>query len=320
MKNYTFLFFCLFGLSLFLTPSCKKEKSNAAEVSDELIRLAAFQKIHYPDARMLPNHAFMHLEKSNPDGETIKPNQWLYFDYWATTLDGTYLNTCIEKQARAFRQFSHATFYAPRLKKLADDGIGREVLAALTDAHLGDEIVIGLPSSVSKYLGLWTTTDYNSALFHIIPRQQIEDPQANEKTLIAEYLKKNTGFTEHKNVYRKITEEGKGADITEKSTIWVQYAVYSLTGFLFDTNNTDIAQRHGIYSTSRKYNLLSFKAGEDSKLIKGFNGLTVGLKTGTKLQAVIPSSLAYDAKGKGEVRPYEPVCVELTIVRSSTPK
>lgn len=315
MRPITSIFFLL-SVAWVLLASCS-QKTTSYDETDELVRFNAYRKVHYPDARKLSDYAFMQVLQSNPGGEKVQVDKWLYFDYWALNLDGVYLGTNVADKARLYGQYSSQMYCVPAYMKVSVDKFGNEVYEALREAHIGDEIVIGLTASKAKALGLWTNADNLSALFFIVPRQVIEDPAQHEETLVADYLNKNPGFEKHDSVYRKVVEVGKGDEVAEQSTVWVQYEIYSLSGYLFDTNIAEVAQRYGIYSSSRSYTLLSFKASEDSKLIRAFSGLTVGLKTGTKLQAVIPSALAYKQAGRNPIRPYEPLFVSMSIVRSS---
>ena len=318
MRHTSFILFLL-SLSLVFVTSCSK-KTTSYDEADELVRFNAYRQVHYPESRWLSKHAFAQTLKSNPTGEGVKAGEWLYFDYWTLNLDGSCLGTNIPERAKLYNQFSPASYYAPSYKSLSAEQIGSEVCEAISGAHVGDELLIGLTSSKAKALGLWKNPDNQSVLFYIIPREIVADPAKHEEALIADYLSKNSGFEKHDSVYRKIVEVGKGGEIEKSTTIWVQYEIYSLSGYLFDTNVTEVAEQHGIYSSSKSYNLLSFKASEDSKLIRGFSGLTVGLKTGTKLRALIPSALAYKKAGRGSIRPYEPLVVSMSIVRASKSK
>lgn len=309
----------LLGLCFLFVASCS-EKSTSYDEIDELVRFNAYRQIHYPESRKLSENAFMQTLKSNPSGESVKSGSWLYFNYWAINLDGGCLGTNIPEQARLYNQYAPSNFYAPQYREVSAEGIGDEVFDALKNAHIGDEIVIGLTATKAKALGLWTNADHTSALFYVTPYELITDPEKHEETLIAEYLSKNAGFEKHDSIYRKIVEVGTGTTIEKTNTVWIQYEIYSLSGHLFDTNIADVAQLHGIYASSKSYNLLSFKASEDAKLIRGFSGLTVGLKTGTKLRALIPSALAYKKAGRGSIRPYEPLVVSMSIVRASKSK
>lgn len=304
------------GTLLFSASSCKKSATDFGG-SDELVRLNAYRKLHYPEARSITGDAFVQTLKPSTGGAQLTSDGWLYFDYWATNLDGTFLSTSLPDKAKEYGQYS-SIFYAPRYKALSAKGVGNTLMEALSTAHIGEELVVGLPAKQAQALGLWKNANYHSALLYLIPRQQIADPKAHEKELIDAYLAQHPGFETADKVYRKIVEAGTGTEIKSSATVWVQYAVYSLSGYLFDTNIAERAQQHGKYSSSsNKYGLLSMKATEDKKLITGFSGLTVGLKTGTKLQAVIPSEVGYGESGRGEIRPNEPLFVELNIVRSS---
>lgn len=312
----TFPLVVLLSLSFLLVMSCRK-RSTSYDESDELVRFNAYRQVNYPSSKQLSEYAFMEKLKDNPAGETLKEGTWLYFDYWALNLDGAYLGSNIAERARLYNQFSAAAYYAPSYREINADRFGGEVFEAINGAHVGDEILIGLTATKAKALGLWKNPNYYSALFYIIPRGVVTDPEKHEADLIADFMTKNPGFEKHDSVYRKIEEVGTGNVIEKASKIWVQYEVYSLSGHLFDTNIQDVAQRHGIYSSSGNYNLLSYTASDDAKLIRGFSGLTVGLKTGTRLRALIPSALGYKKKGNGSIRPYEPLVVSMTIVRSS---
>lgn len=295
--------------------SCDK-KSVSYDMADELVRLDAFREEHYPKAQQLPNHAFVMVEHENPSGETLQKESWLRFDYWATDLDGTYLGSSMAERAKDYGHFSKAVYYVPRFRVFSSEGFATEMFAALQNRHIGDELVIGLTSEQAKTLGLWKNANYKSALLHIILREQMTLPTIREIKLIEEYLKKNTGFEQKNRIYRKVTVNGKGDVVGPQATIKVQYAVYSLTGFLFDTNVAEVAQAHEVYNSKdpNHYKYLSMKATDDKDMINGFSGLTVGLKVGTRLFAIIPSSDAYGSKGKGEVPPYESLLVEMLIV------
>ncbi len=305
------------GTLLFLGTSCKKTATDFGG-SDELIRLNAYRNLHYPESRRLTGDAFVQTLKPNADGASLATGGWLYFDYWATDLDGTLLATSLSNKAKEYGQYTSTSYYTPRYKALTANGVGTTLSEALNTAHIGEELVVGLPASQAQALSLWKNANYHSALLYLIPRQLVSDPKAHEKELIDAYMSSHPGFEAADKVYRKIETAGTGAEIKSSSTVWVQYAIYSLSGYLFDTNIAETAQQHGRYSSSsNKYGLLSMKATEDKKLITGFSGLTVGLKTGTKLRAIIPSEVGYGESGRGEIRPNEPLLVELNIVRSS---
>ena len=317
MRHTSFIVLLLSSF-LVLIVSCSK-KATSFDESDELVRFNAYQQVHFPEARKLSDHVFVQTLKSNIGGESIKSGAWLYFDFWAVNLDGVYLGTNVAERAKLYNQYSAVSYYASSYKEVSADQLGIEIYEAICGAHVGDQLVLGLTASKAKELGLWTNPDHVSALFYIEPCRVVSDPEKYEEGLIANYLSKNSGFEKHDSVYRKVVEVGTGNLIEKKSTIWVQYEVYSLNGYLFDTNIAEVAQQYGIYSSSSssKYNLLSYKASEDSKLIRGFSGLAVGLKTGTRFRAVIPSALAYKERGNRIIRPYEPLVVEMSIVRSS---
>lgn len=93
-------------------------------------------------------------------------------------------------------------------------------------------------------------------------------------------------------VYYIKLKDGTGDFPEEGDTISVKYAGYLMSGEIFDTsfyNSADSSWTY-IYKTQ--------------KVLASWDEITGMMNKGCKIQAIIPSSLAYGASGAGSIPPY----------------
>lgn len=300
---------------LLLAPGCKKEATDY-EAEDELVRLEAYRQLHYPDATLYSDKSFSQVLHSEPAGKTPSAGNWIFFDFLALSLDADLLGTSMPAAAKGYSVYSKNKRYVPEYRELTESALGANLYRALLDAHIGDTILLGLPSEVATSCNLWKVRKFQSALCWVVPREYVSSPEAYEKQEIASFIEKHPGFTPQESVYIKTVSEGKGALVTKESTVWIEYAGFHLDGALFDTNSISLAQQYGIYDSRRSYAPLQMKAQGDEKLVQGLSGVTVGHKVGTQLEVLIPSAQGYGSKGRTGIRPWETMHFRITIVRA----
>lgn len=118
-----------------------------------------------------------------------------------------------------------------------------------------------------------------------------------EQSDLANYLQnlETRGYnidTTAMGVYYITLKEGTGDFPEEGDTISVKYAGYLLSGEMFDSTffaSADSSWTY-IYKTT--------------KVLASWDEITGMMNKGAKIQAIIPSSLAYGSNGAGKVAPY----------------
>jgi len=131
--------------------------------------------------------------------------------------------------------------------------------------------------------------DMKAALQAFQTKMLAKQKKASEAALAAgkkfrDNFKKQKGVTELKNgIMYKVEKSGKGSKPSAKSTVTVNYEGSLITGKVFDS---------------------SYKRGQPATfpltgVIKGWQEIMPLMSKGDKWQVVIPSDLAYGAKGAG---------------------
>lgn len=294
---------------------CRKEKFDFAQ-EDELVRLDAYRQVHYKEATKHSDNSFTLLLHSSGSSETVQEGQWLFFDFLSVDLDGFFLGSTIAQQAKDYGVYSSAHRYVPSYRCVKSDEMGSAFVSALQSVHVGDTLLVGLPSSLASQTKLWSGRANQSVLCWVVPQRVVSSPEEYERGQIESFLRENAGLILLDSVYREVLQEGDGKLVEESSKVWLDYTGYYLDGSVFDTNNEEKARLHGLYSAQIAYTPLSLKAKDDTKMIRGFSGITVGLKAGARIRVLIPSALAYGATGRGQIRPWEPLLFEITVVRA----
>ena len=126
----------------------------------------------------------------------------------------------------------------------------------------------------------------------------------------------------HKNNYSDIATDGvyykqisKGGEIkpSEGNKVRVHYVGRFLDGRLFDTSVEEVAIAEGKHDNARVYQPLEFTIGKH-QMIEGFERAVKMMSQGEKGIVVIPSSLAYGARQRGEIAPFSTLIFELELV------
>lgn len=85
---------------------------------------------------------------------------------------------------------------------------------------------------------------------------------------------------------------GQGDFPVDGDTVSTAYDIYTLEGRLIDTSNENVARANGVYSPSRRYELIEFQLAK-GHVIEGFEIGTKLLNEGAVGTFYVPSGLAY---------------------------
>lgn len=300
------------------TSGCNKQDRKAPvdpfADADEVVRIDARRQVKYPTAIKESDEAFYLVTSPNPSGTPISGAQWLYIDYTTTSFDNRFIGSSVADSAKLYRQWSSDARYVSQLKKNDAETLGEELYKILQKCRAGEHITVGMSAKAGNATGMWKSSPNESVIATLVLARAIEDPEAEEKSLIRSYIEKHPGFSKQDEVYKKIIQEGKGKKVPDNGRVYCKYGVFFLDGSLLETNDAAIAARYGREIPKNRTNLLPFGVKNDGAVVKGLSGVCVGEPIGTQFEVVMSSALAYGAKGKGSVRPYEPLRFEITIV------
>ncbi len=146
-------------------------------------------------------------------------------------------------------------------------------------------------------------------------QQKLTDSlQALEMQTLIEYVRAN-GFSDipTNGVYYKQIQKGNGFKPANGDNARVHYVGRFLDGKVFDTSVESVAKESGNYTAQRDYSPLEFTLGK-RQMIQGFEAAVAEMSVGEKGIVVIPSSLAYGARARGEIPAFSTLIFELELV------
>lgn len=298
--------------------SCKKDKKKEIvdphANEDEIVRINARQQVEYPDAIKISDKTFYLPVASNPSGKPVGNAKWVYLDYTTCSFDDRFVGSSVSDSAKLYRQWKRGIRYVPAFKENTAESMGQDFHAVLQNCHEGDKLIIGMSAEAGNATGMWKSNANESVIASVTILRAVDNPEAEEQKEIDSFLTTHPGFEKFDSVYVKVNEVGNGSTITEEGRVHLKYGTYFLDGSIIETNDEAIAARYNISLPSNQTTLLSIQVKNDPNFISGLSGVCAGKTIGTKLEIITPSSSAYKKKGKGFVRPYEPLRFEITIV------
>lgn len=132
-------------------------------------------------------------------------------------------------------------------------------------------------------------------------QKEAEEQKVLDEKAIKTYLEENNLEAQRteSGLYYIIKEEGTGESPERGDTVRVDYTGMLLDGSIFDTSNEEVAKANDIFSEQRpSYEPLAFPVGQ-GRVIPGWDEGLQLLSEGAKATFIIPSALAYGARGAG---------------------
>lgn len=131
--------------------------------------------------------------------------------------------------------------------------------------------------------------------------QKMQEKEANEATLIAEYVKENniTVKPDAEGMYFISTKKGTGAPLQPMQTVRMGYVGKFLDGTVFDQSTPE-----------RPF---SFVLGA-GQVIPGWDKAISNMRVGDKATIILPSSLAYGERGNYGIEPYTPLVFDIEVL------
>ena len=144
--------------------------------------------------------------------------------------------------------------------------------------------------------------------------ERMTQRKEQEPTDIVNYVKSHgiTVAPQSNGLYIMPRKVGKGKPVAVGSKVSIRYTGRLFDGTVFDSNVESVAREAGLDRPS--YEPMTYEVGKMG-LIKGWEQGIDGLKAGSEVTLVIPSSLAYGNRGAGQmIEPYTPLVFDIAIV------
>ena len=214
-----------------------------------------------------------------------------------------------------------------------------DIQEGLLMMHKGDKAIFKIPAdSIANFMqpnqmpqgyqsGKGQFFYYEITLNDIVTKDELAQEQANfmeemeqrkndEPAAIQKYLADNniTAKPTKSGLYVIVNKKGTGAKVATGKKVAIDYTGRLLDGPLFDTSREADAKAANKYMEGREYKPLEYVVGGAQSMIKGWEEGVMGQPAGSEITLIIPSELAYGARGAMEIMPYSPLTFDLTIV------
>ncbi len=214
-----------------------------------------------------------------------------------------------------------------------------DIQEGLLMMHKGDKAIFKIPAdSIANFMqpnqmpqgyqsGKGQFFYYEITLNDIVTKDELAQEQANfmeemeqrkndEPATIQKYLADNniTAKPTKSGLYVIVNKKGTGAKVATGKKVAIDYTGRLLDGTLFDTSREADAKAANKYMEGREYKPLEYVVGGAQSMIKGWEEGVMGQPAGSEITLIIPSELAYGARGAMEIMPYSPLTFDLTIV------
>ncbi|MFI3315513.1 MAG: FKBP-type peptidyl-prolyl cis-trans isomerase [Rikenellaceae bacterium] len=344
------------GYSVFLAPlvlvamlaSCAKSESTTdITAAQELEALRSWVAINYPDLVEYEEGLFMKVYSDNPlgDDEEVEYTDydWIEATYTAQVLDTRYYYNMYSAISDTLGTFSFYTHFVPDrvLYSTSEYYMSEAQKYALSKMSSQDSVVIVATSDYVVdgntgyyapygYQGTTILTDGSPALIKMKLNDVIDDISYHQITQVTDYVTTEMGMTASDSIVgisrmymEMLVTNTEGDVIGRDSTVQIYYTGQFTDGFVFDTNDEDVAIENNLYNSDYSYDPISFIAdpadGSDNGYITGFTEAILQLRKGEKARFIFTSNIGYGSTGSSPsiddssttegsvILPYEPL-------------
>lgn len=264
------------------------------------------------------------FETTNPEGEQPKVGDVLVGEL-LLRLDDDTLFTNVGTPDRIFQVSESPAFRG-------------DIQEGFLMMHTGDKAIFKIPAdSVAKFVPLDQMPPkyekdkgqyflYEITLNEIVTKEELAQENANfveemnkrkdeEAATLAQYISDNkiTAKPTKSGLYIIVNKKGSGPKVENGKEVSVNYTGRLLDGTLFDTSREQDAREANKVQKGRTYEPMTYVVGAQP-MIKGWDEGIMGQTEGSDITLIMPSELAYGARGAGkDILPYSPLVFNLTI-------
>ncbi|MEJ7769937.1 MAG: FKBP-type peptidyl-prolyl cis-trans isomerase [Chitinophagaceae bacterium] len=260
------------------------------------------------------------------EGETIKEDDFVAITFTERTEEDSILsssygaNNNLTLMFRDRSQFQGDLFAALGLLSEGDSAVFKINIDSLV-AKTGKV----RPETKAKHL------IYTIKVNHVVSRGNLNDSMYNSrieslKKAVTDKAKENEPEILRRYIASKslkpavtksglnyvIMKQGEGVRAAPGDSVVVVYTGRYLNGQVFDTCDSTVAVKHGIYHPSREYGPVTLPVVPE--VSSGFQEALMLFPKGTEVMLILPSKLFYGADGHNSEPPYTPLTCEVKIV------
>lgn len=302
----------------------------------------AWMHINHPDLQPTGLGIYV-LEEEAGTGDEVKVDGYVKLDFITTDLEGNISAFTDAETAKQLGTYNSSNYYGAKFQVTAEGSLPAGLAEALIGMKVGGHKKVIIPSWLMNYSVYETAEEYlaeaattETTIYDFTVTDFTSDITDWEIGQIGDYFAKNTdvfgnmtaadSLKGHKGFYYKtITPATDTTAFKKDSTVYINYTGKLLDGTVFDTTDERTAKDNGIWSSSKTYEPVYVKWGEEyseitmgssgSEVIPGFALTLWQMREFEKGVGVFISGYGYGASGSGETIPgYSPLIFEIEIV------
>lgn len=327
--------------SALILTGCAKETGVTAN-EDAKRYFDAWMGINHPG--IAPSGLGIYIIEDEPGtGKDVETDGYVLMDYIITDLEGNISTYTAKETAKQLGQYDTSVFYGAKFMTTTSGTLASGLAEALKGMKTGGHRKVIVPSWLMTYSVYDTAQEYlansssgSNTIYDITVRDFTADVIGWQKEKIGEYFEDHRDIfgsmtakdtiAGHSGFYYKSLLPGKDTlSFPTDTTIYINYTGRLLNGLVFDTTDEKRAKDNGIWSSSKTYEPVSIKWGEEytditmgsgsSSVISGFALTLWQMHAFEKGIGVFTSDYGYGYSGSGSSIPgYSPLIFEIEIV------
>lgn len=325
----------LAAIAILLSVSgCAVEKESTAN-DDEKVFLEAWVQVHCPSAKKQGMGIYIIDDKPSENNMPVKKDGYAFVTYTVRDIEGSIVETTDSLKAQMIGQFNPSSYYGNKVWILRQGAIHRGVYDMLDGMTVGSTRTALIPRWLRTFRTFSSEEEYmnesdNSSshvIYTVTVHEQTDDInkwQIDSLERFAAKYMEGTDSTMYGFYYKTLKKPVSDKKMPKDTTVYINYTGRLLNGQVFDTTIKDTAKRYNIYSSSKTYEPVSVKVGEelheiklnDSGVITGFAKTISMMKAMERGFGVFYSELGYKSSGSGSTIPgYAPLLFDVELVK-----
>lgn len=324
-----------------LIASCAKIQSTRTYEADKRF-LDAWLQVNHPEAKDISGVVI--LEDEPGTGDPVADSAWIFVEYTAYDLNGQIQATTTDSLNKRLGEYDESHYYGPVAWSTAESSLsvgmeraikGSRIIegAAYPEMRVGGYRKFLVPiwlGGTSRYETeeeyLENTTSSSNYIYEMRITDCTNDISKWQMNLMKEYSAEHLegmDTTSNGFYYKQLKAPVEDKQISDDSTIYVNYIGRLLSGKVFDTNIKDTAKMYHIYNASSSYKPVEVNYHSDAtkvtmssnSVITGFGMAISKMKRYEKCFAMFFSDYGYGSAGSGNTIPsYAPLIFEIEMV------
>ncbi len=345
IPSYIISAFALLGIIV----ACAKQDSGYTYTASKRY-FDAWISLNYPESSIVGTVSDVVVVEDTPgEGAEIQDSTYIFVKYTVRTIDGTIEESTDSEVNKQLGNYTYNYFYGPQPWILGYEGLAVGVERGIkgnagdwTETEVGPMKLGGQRTFIVPcWLGNTTrydneedylkngssTSNYIYDIVIVDATCDIVQWEFDRMTEYSELYLDGMDTTSYGFYYKQITPPSSETEMSDDTTMYINYVGRRLDGMVFDTNIADTAKMYRFYDETEEYGPTqinwnsdeeSITMGEDEdEVITGFARALTLMKNHEKGICMFYSALGYSYSGSGyTIPPYAPLIFEIEFVDS----